>query len=102
MLLADILSTLVSWSVKLPGLGVRTWSHWWPFQCTMRVLFGMMSPGELDWVAYSPTAQMSVAETAVTLLRMLLPAPGLGLATCAHAVPFQCSMRVRKSPLAAV
>src|SRR6476646_9163095 len=54
-----------------------------PFQCSISV-----------WLPAMPTAQTSLAATAATPSRTLL-APGLGLATTAHAVPFQCSTSVR-------
>jgi hypothetical protein len=43
----------------------------------------------------SPTAQMLVAEEALTPLSRLLIELGSGLGTCLQAVPFQCSMRLR-------
>src|SRR5689334_14475438 len=48
---------------------------------------------------YCPTAQASVAETAATPDSTLprVP-PGLGLGTCVHLVPFQCSIKVRLPP----
>src|SRR5215472_18465027 len=42
-----------------------------------------------------PTAQASVAETALTPLSCLLAvAPGLGTLVCDQAVPFQCKARL--------
>src|SRR5215831_14819879 len=49
----------------------------------------------------SPTAQTLLAEVAVTPRRKLALLPGLGLATCFHAVPFQCAMMVGR-PMAVV
>src|SRR5262249_53770865 len=41
-----------------------------------------------------PTAQASVAETALTPSSCLSPVPGLGMLTCDQPVPFQCKARV--------
>src|SRR5450432_650405 len=41
---------------------------------------------------------MLLAETARTLLRKLLPFPGLGLGTTFQELPVQCSMRVWNGP----
>ena len=41
-----------------------------------------------------PTAQASEEESALTALRVLAKRPGLGAATRAQLVPFQCSINV--------
>src|SRR5258706_2066440 len=46
----------------------------------------------------SPTAQTSLVEMAVTPLRTLRNALGLGLETTLHCVPFQCSVSVCVAP----
>jgi hypothetical protein len=49
-----------------------------------------------------PTAHTSEGPVAATPLRMFTVPLGLGLALTLHAVPFQCSIRVRNAPFAAV
>src|SRR6476469_5508685 len=41
-----------------------------------------------------PTAQMSVAEVAVTADRLVVPPPGSPVCPTVQLVPFQCSIRV--------
>jgi hypothetical protein len=67
------------------GLGAGTRVQEVPFQCSTRVLPRVVVPP-------TPTAHMSLAETALTPVRPLIP--GLGADTRAHFVPFQCSTRV--------
>ena len=56
-----------------------------PFQCRIR-----LPPGPHPHVM-SPTAQALPAETMATLFRLFRsPAPGLGLGTRFHTLPFQC------------
>src|SRR5215470_9530312 len=45
-----------------------------------------------------PTAQMSVAETTATAVKLFLPVPTLGLLTTFQLVPFHCSVSVRPFP----
>src|ERR1700726_1313661 len=61
-----------------------------PFQCSISVWYVPVLV-----FRYSPTAQILVAEMAVTLLRALWPEPLLGLAMLLHLKPFQCSISVR-------
>src|SRR5262249_53737185 len=71
------------------GLGLATSFQVWPSQCSIRVLSVLP-------VLYAPTAQASLAEVAATAFRPISangPA-GFGLGTCAHFVPFQCSISV--------
>src|SRR5262249_20804695 len=67
------------------GVGLGTRVHERPSQCSTRVVSRLSVPPE-------PTAHMSVAETALTPDRPLIPALGVG--TRAHLLPFQCSARV--------
>src|SRR2546426_210223 len=71
------------------GLGLATTLQLVPSQCRMSVCSGTLAAGRK-----SPTAQMSLAETAVTPFRKLLCVPTFGLETTLHVWPFQCSMRV--------
>ena len=48
-------------------------------------------------VTKSPTAQALVADVALTAVRMSCLAPGSGLGTGDHLVPFQCRMSVRSA-----
>ena len=72
---------------RVPGLGLGTRLHLWPFQCRMRV----WSVGPA--LAVNPTAHTSSADTTRTALSKL-PAAGLGLGACVQLVPFQCKIRV--------
>src|SRR5258708_17141446 len=72
-----------------PTLGLATTLHVWPFQCRVSVGSGTLASGRK-----APTAQMSLAEAAVTPFRKLLCVPTFGLETTLHVWPFQCSMRV--------
>src|SRR5213593_3831467 len=74
---------------SVPGLGLGTTDHVLPFQCSVRVWLGVNCPLE-----YSPAAQTSLP-LPVAALRLLVSVPTLGLATCDHALPFQCSVSVR-------
>src|SRR6266571_4409954 len=68
------------------GLGLGTLVHPVPFHRAIRVV--MTSPGPLP-LSVPPTAQALLAEVAATPRRTSgLGASGLGLGTCAHAVPF--------------
>src|SRR5215472_5258441 len=58
-----------------------------PSQCRIRVC---PAPVALS----SPTAQASEGESALTASRLLAKRPGLGAATRAQLVPFQCSTSV--------
>src|SRR6266702_4238344 len=76
---------------RLPTLGLETTSHWEPSQCSTNEAFCMpLLPG-----CMCPTAQMSLAATAVTAVRALSEVPGLGLGTTLQLVPSQCSVSVR-------
>src|SRR6185437_3110695 len=76
-------------ALKLPALGLGTIFHTRPFQCSTSVL-------RRPPPAYAPTAQTLPAEVAATPSRIMSPfkSRGLGLGTCAHVVPFQCSISV--------
>jgi len=64
-----------------------------PFQCKISELV-------VDTlVSWSPTAQASLPDRALTPERRLAIGPGLGLLTCVQAVPFQCTISERDSPL---
>src|SRR5215472_6006514 len=73
-------------TVGPPGSGVATRTHFWPFQCSARV---WLTPPATE----PPTAQYSVAEVPLTLLRKAT-VPGLGLGTWAQLWPFQCRVSV--------
>src|ERR1043166_576414 len=75
-----------------PGLGLGTTDHALPFQCSVSVWLGVNCPLE-----YSPAAQTSLP-LPVTALRLLVSVPTLGLGTCDHALPFQCSVSVIPGP----
>src|SRR5580700_2264942 len=72
--------------------------HAVPFQCSVRVPMGpppLLPPLLALTIESSPTAQMSFAEMAVTLLRIFtFEEAGLGLLTTLHAEPFQSSTSV--------
>src|SRR5579859_7545961 len=72
-----------------PAFGLVTCRQRRPPQCKTMVFSAVA-------VQYSPTAQISDGETAVTAFRTLpcVP-PGLGLATCCHARPFQRIINAR-------
>src|SRR3989442_2301101 len=70
------------------GFGLGTWLQLPPSQCRMSVL-------DRYHPAQKPTAQASLADTAATALSSFTTAPGLGEGTMLHAVPSQCSTRVR-------
>src|SRR5450631_4515066 len=65
-----------------PGLGLVTTLQRPPFQCSINA-----------WpkVLRDPTAQTSLAETAVTLKSKLFNELKRGLVTTLHCMPFQCS-----------
>src|SRR5690348_2595740 len=63
-----------------------------PFQCSVTESY--VPPSPISGFSWSPTAQISVAETAVTARRLMPPplALAIGAATVDQAVPFQRSM----------
>src|SRR5215475_11547209 len=73
------------------GLGLGTRTHLVPFQCRISVRSVVPAAERL------PTAHALVVEVALTPRNTLgFPAPpGLGLATRAHDLPFQCKITVR-------
>src|SRR5579872_6601130 len=73
-------------------LGLETVYHKLPFQCMVRD-----SSKPLPSWKY-PTAQMSLAEMAVTPSRTLLLVLGPALFAIFQAVPFQCSINVWTVP----
>src|SRR5215469_9435587 len=86
---AELAST-ANRGLVVPGCGLATRAHCRPFQCMIsEVSFPLVAPT-------LPTAHALLAEVAVTPnSSSLLPAPpGLGLAPCVQAVPFQCRIRV--------
>ena len=76
-------------TLGLPASGLATVVHAVPFQLSVRVCASVVPVG---WV--TPTAHTSLAALDVVTLVRLSPAPGEGLGTMLHAVPFQCSMSV--------
>src|SRR5215469_15027982 len=90
-LLAAVGATLVN-SPLVPGCGLATCAHLWPFQ--RRINGWPVVP-----LSKEPTAQASVADTVRTALSAA-PFPGLGLATRAQAWPSQCRIRGRRPPAA--
>ena len=64
-----------------------------PFQCKISELVVDTA------VSWSPTAQASLPERALTPERRLAIGPGLGLLIFVQAVPFQCKISERDSPL---
>src|SRR6516164_8975628 len=90
-LLAEVAATLLS-APLVPGCGLVTWAHLWPFQRRINGWPVVPLPKE-------PTAQASVADTGRTALSTA-PVPGLGLATRAQVWPSQCRIRGRVPPVA--
>src|SRR6266571_3965946 len=75
----------------IPTLGLETTLQLVPFQCSISVCLALLMPPEY------PTAQMSVAETTATPLKLFKPfkeVSMLGLETTFQLVPFQCSVSV--------
>src|SRR5215471_13852199 len=72
-------------------LGAGTCVHAVPFQCSIKVL--LLSPSPV--LLRPPTAQALVGEMAATPSNPLVKEWVFGLGTCVHAVPFQCSIKVR-------
>src|SRR5690348_14072261 len=68
------------------GFGLGTTVQAWPSQCSVIVVG--------KEVQVIPTAQISLAATAATPLRVLLLGLGLGLGTILQACPSQCSIKV--------
>src|SRR4029077_1108074 len=77
---------------SVPGLGLGTTDHVLPFQCSVRVWPGVNCPFE-----YSPATQTSLPAPVAPQRRLVL-VPTLGLVTCDHALPFQCSVSVLPGP----
>src|ERR1700758_1909703 len=88
-LLAEVAATPPN-APPVPGCGLVTCAHFWPFQCRIK---GWPAPP----LSRKPTAQASVADTAPTALSQAA-VPGLGLVTCRQVWPSQCRIRVRCSP----
>src|SRR5690348_4974959 len=92
-LLAEVAATLPN-APPVPGCGLVTCAHFWPFQCRIK-----------GWptvpLEKSPTAQASVADT-VRTPRSPARVPGLGLVTCCQVWPSQCRIRVCSTPGAAL
>src|SRR5712691_10006549 len=87
--LAETAVAPLSWLSCAPaGLGLGATVQLAPSQCKMRVCGLAKEVGSAN-----PTAQTSLAETAVTPLSWSI-GPTLGLGTTLHLRPFQCSIRV--------
>src|SRR5215472_14041666 len=89
MLPADSAATPESRFAEALGSGLGTRRHLVPFQCAISVSDAVPPK--------PPTAQASLADSAATPYRTLIPAgplAGLGLGTCRHLVPPQCAIRV--------
>src|SRR5215467_2235371 len=92
---ADTVRTALS-TAPVPGLGLATLAQLWPFQCRIRVWappVARLIPGAL-----SPTAQMSVGDSARTPFRMLSSPATFVLGTTVQVEPFQCSVSVLSMP----
>jgi hypothetical protein len=77
-----------------PGLGLGTTVQAVPFQCSISV----WSSRPPSWFLYRPTAQTSLAATALTEVSqfwsLLLPLSGLGLGTRNQALPLNRIVKV--------
>src|SRR5216684_3380275 len=88
-LLAVTTATPLKPLLKVPTLGLETTLQLVPFQCSISVCTALLMPPE------EPTAQMSLAATTATPLKLFKPfteLSTLGLDTTFQLVPFQCSV----------
>src|SRR5260370_34382886 len=80
-------------SQAMPTYPAKALTQAVPFQCAISLLVVDTA------VSWSPTAQASVPERALTPERRLAAGPGLGLLIFDQAVPFQCKISERDSPV---
>src|SRR5216684_986236 len=91
-LLAVTTATPLKPLLKVPTLGLLTTLQLVPFQCSISVCTALLMPPE------DPTAQMSLAATTATPLKLFEVGSTLGLLTTFQLVPFQCSISVCPAP----
>ena len=72
------------------GLGLATLDHFLPFQCMVKVSVVMPGSGHAKATHSLPTAQASVAESALTPYSVVDAPLTVGLCTRDHFLPFQC------------
>jgi hypothetical protein len=81
------------WSQARPSYPAKALAQAVPFQCKISELVVDTA------VSWSPTAQASLPERALTPDRRLAVGPWLGLLIFDQAVPFQCKISERDSPV---